>query len=145
MENKIKKSLKETATQLGYLKEEIEVQLDDLTMDVIKKHFIDNYKNVHFTRTQPNGEEGPYYRDAISFPEGDDKSSQIGDMGALEDYKEKMRSRYGDVAVVLKPEAKNWFDKVFINNEKFNQANDKFIRGKQAWADKEMAAGRSID
>ena len=51
-------NLKEIATQLGYLnedKQETLVTLDKLTFDMLKQVFSDDYKNVQFTRTQPDG------------------------------------------------------------------------------------------
>ena len=150
-DNKMKPLL-ETAVDLGYLnhggfdlKESVETTLDKLTFDMVINTFKDNYKNVKFTRTQPNGEEGPYYNDSINFPNGDDSSTSIGDMNALETWKAEMEQRYGNFAILLKPEADNWFDKVEIVDDKFTKQKDDFIKGKQAWADKEMAAGRSID
>ena len=47
--------------------------------------------------------------------------------------------------VILKPEGKNWFDKVFVNDEKFNQEREKFMMGKMSAMQKDMNAGRSID
>ena len=138
-------NLKEIATKLGYLNESVETTLDKLTFEMVINTFKDNYKNVKFTRTQPNGEEGPYYNDSINFPNGDDSSTSIGDMSALKNWKEETKDRYGNVNILLKPEADNWFDKVEIVDGKFTKQKDDFIKGKQSWADKEMAAGRSID
>ena len=65
---------------------EIETSLEDLTFDQIVSTFTDNYQDVHFTRKQPNGEEGNYYRDSISFPNFDDSLTSIGDENAWEDW-----------------------------------------------------------
>ena len=122
-----------------------EISLEDLTFDQIVDTFTDNYQDVHFTRKQPNGEEGNYYRDGINFPNFDDSSTHIGDENAWEDWKAKTMRHYGNVAIVLKPDGKNWFDKVFIDDDKFNQDKDKFIRGKMSAMQRDMDAGRSID
>ena len=122
-----------------------EVKLEDLTFDMIVNAFPDNYQDVHFTRKQPNGEEGNYYRDGINFPNFDDSSTHIGDENAWEDWKNKTMRHYGNVTIVLKPDGKNWFDKVFIDDDKFNQDKDKFITGKMSAMQRDMDAGRSID
>ena len=120
----------------------IETTLEDLTFEYIKKVFTDHYKDVHFTRPQ-TGE--PYYRDSINLPNDDDTSTAIGDTEALEAWKEKTQKKYGNVTILLKPKAENWFDKAEVTDDKFKAAMDKHGKAKKAWADKEMSKGRSID
>ena len=62
-----------------YLNEEVKTNLKDLTFDMLINTFPDNYKTIHFTRKQPNGEEGNYYRDSITLD-----GTSIGDASALE-------------------------------------------------------------
>ena len=141
-------SLKEIATQLGYLnedKQETIVPLDKLTFDMLRQVFSDDYKNVKFTRTQPDGKEGNYYSDAISFPDASDSRTVIGDMSALENWKEKTKSRYGNVDISLKPEAENWFDQVEVLDDKFQDTKNKILRGKAAAMKRDQELGRSID
>tara|TARA_B100000767_G_C19316942_1_gene349943 strand:- start:12 stop:407 length:396 start_codon:yes stop_codon:yes gene_type:complete len=121
------KNLKETATELGYLNEVDEILLDDLDFETLKSAFPEYYQNEKFIRPQ-TGE--PYYSDNISFPNLDDSMSQIGDSSALEDWKDKTSRRFGNITIILKPDGKNWFDKVFVANQEFNNAREKFIRGK---------------
>ena len=109
--------------------DEIEISLEDLDFETLKKSFPKNYQKVKFTR--PETDE-PYYEDGISFPNLDDSMAEIGDSSALEDWKSKTSRRFGNVMIVLKPEGKNWFDKVFVNDEKFNQEREKFIMGKMS-------------
>ena len=59
------KNLKETATELGYLKEVNGVELNDLDFKTLKAAFPKYYQNEKFIRPQ-TGE--PYYSDNISFP-----------------------------------------------------------------------------
>ena len=108
---------------------EIEISLEDLDFETLKKSFPDHYQKEKFTRPQ-TGE--PYYEDAISFPNLDDSMMTIGDTLALEDWKSKTSRRFGNVTIILKPDGKNWFDKVFVNDEKFNQEREKFIMGKMS-------------
>ena len=141
-------NLKETATELGYLnedKQETIVSLDKLTFDMLRQVFSDDYKNVKFTRTQPDGKEGNYYSDAITFPDASDSRTVIGDMSALEDWKEKTKSRYGNVDISLKPEAENWFDQVEVLDDKFQDTKNKILRGKAAAMQRDQELGRSID
>jgi len=123
------KNLKETATELGYLKEVNGVELNDLDFKTLKAAFPKYYQNEKFIRPQ-TGE--PYYSDNISFPNLDDSMSQIGDSSALEDWKDKTSRRFGNITIILKPDGKNWFDKVFIDDKEFNNARDKFIQGKMS-------------
>ena len=109
-----------------------EIELEDLDFETLKSFFPKFYQKVKFTRMQSNGEEGPYYEDAISFPNLDDSSMVIGDASALEDWKDKVSRRFGNVTIILKPDGKNWFDKVFVDDKKFNQERDNFIDGKMS-------------
>ena len=121
---------------------EIEISLEDLDFETLKKSFPNNYQKEKFIRPQ-TGE--PYYEDSISFTNLDDSLMTIGDSLALEDWKSKTSRRFGNVMIVLKPEGKNWFDKVFINDEEFNQARDGFMRGKASAMKRDQELGRSID
>ena len=109
-----------------------EFELKDLTFNQILSSFPNNYQDVHFTRTQPDGKEGNYYRDGINFPNMDDSLTHIGDENAWEDWKNKILRNYGNVEIVLNSEGKNWFDKVFISDDKFNDDKDTFIMKKMS-------------
>ena len=121
---------------------EIEISLEDLDFETLKKSFPDHYQKEKFTRPQ-TGE--PYYEDAISFPNLDDSRMVIGDKLALEDWKDKTSRRFGNVEIVFNDEAKNSFDRVFVADDAFNAARDEFIRGKMSAMQKDMDKGRSID
>ena len=100
-----------------------EIKLDQLKFDDLIKLFRpkDYFNDVHFNRTQPNGQEGPYYRDGLSFPNPSDASSVIGDMKSLEDWKEKTKRRFGNVNIILNPNAKEHWEKVQVDDERFTQ------------------------
>ena len=100
-----------------------EIKLDQLKFDDLIKLFRpkDYFNDVHFNRTQPNGQEGPYYRDGLSFPNPSDASSIIGDMKSLEDWKEKTKRRFGNVNIILNPNAKEHWEKVQVDDERFTQ------------------------
>ena len=122
-----------------------EVELEDLDFKTLKAAFPKFYQKVKFTRTQPNGEEGPYYEDAITFPNADDSQTLIADESSLEDWKAKTLKRFGNVEIEFNDEAKNWFDRVTILDDAFIDAKAGFTKGKQDFIDKERELGRSID
>jgi hypothetical protein len=109
-----------------------EIELKDLDFKTLKAAFPKFYQKVKFTRTQPNGEEGSYYSDSISFPNLDDSTMEIGDSSALEDWKNKVLRRFGNVPIEFNDEAKNHFDRVFVHSDDFNDARDGFIKGKMS-------------
>ena len=121
------------------------IELEDLDFETLKSFFPKFYQKVRFTRPQPSGEEGPYYEDAISFPNADDSQTVIGDESSLEDWKAKTLKRFGNVEMEFNNEAKNWFDRVKVNNDAFGDAKSGFAKGKQDFIDKERELGRSID
>jgi len=100
-----------------------EVQLNQLKFDDLVKLFRtkDYFNDVHFNRTQPDGQEGPYYRDGLSFPNPSDASSVIGDMKSLEDWKEKTKRRFGNVKIILNPNAEEHWEKVKVDDARFLQ------------------------
>lgn len=98
-----------------------ELTLDQLKFDLLVKTFPKNYNQVHFTRMQPDGKEGPYYKDAVTFPNPNDTSTVIGDMESLEDWKDKTKRRFGNVKIILNPEADVHWEKVKIEDDKFDQ------------------------
>jgi len=122
-----------------------EVELEDLDFKTLKAAFPKFYQKVKFTRTQPNGEEGPYYEDAITFPNADDSQTLIADESSLEDWKAKTLKRFGNVEIEFNDEAENWFDRVTILDDAFADAEAGFTKGKQDFIDKERELGRSID
>ena len=105
----------------GNLRNTKEFTLDQLKFDLLVKTFPKNYNQVHFTRMQPDGKEGPYYKDAVTFPNPNDASSVIGDMESLEDWKDQTKRRFGNVKIILNPDAKESWEKVKIEDDKFAQ------------------------
>ena len=107
-----------------------ELTLDQLKFDELTKIFPNHYNEVHFTRMQPDGQEGPYYRDALTFPTPSDASSVIGDMEALEDWKDKTKRRFGNVKVILDPDAEERWNMVKVEDDKFDQDRQQADRAK---------------
>ena len=100
-----------------------EINLDQLKFEDIVKLFRpkDYFNDVHFNRTQPDGQDGPFYRDGLSFPNPSDASSVIGDMKSLEDWKEKTKRRFGNVKIILNPDAEEHWEKVKVDDARFLQ------------------------
>jgi len=100
-----------------------EVRLDQLKFDDLVKMFRvkDYYNDIHFNRMQPDGKEGPYYRDGLSFPNPNDTSSTVADMKSLENWKERTKRRFGNINIILDPDAEEHWEKVKIEDDKFSQ------------------------
>ena len=98
-----------------------EYPLDELTFATVRQFF-------------PEGE--------IAFPNADDSSRIVRNKEDLEDWKRTTKNRYGNVKIVFNPKA-IWYDQVKIKDEKFDKAKDSFVKGKQAFLDKERKAGRT--
>ena len=100
-----------------------EVRLDQLKFDDLVKIFRvkDYFNDIHFNRMQPDGKEGPYYRDGLSFPNPNDTSSTVADMKSLENWKERTKRRFGNIKIILDPDAEEHWEKVKIEDDKFDQ------------------------
>ena len=106
-----------------------EVELEDLDFETLKASFPKFYQKVKFTRPQTDE---PYYSDNILFPNLDDTMMEIGDSVALEDWKDKVSRRFGNVTIVFNDKGKNDLDKVFVSDESFNDARAEFINRKMS-------------
>jgi hypothetical protein len=120
-----------------------EINLDQLKFDDLVKMFRpkDYFNDVHFNRMQPDGKEGPYYRDGLSFPNPSDASSIVADMKSLENWKERTKRRFGNVKVILDPDAEEHWEKVKVDDERFTQdqkdANDAKMDMLKQWGTSE--------
>jgi len=76
------------------------VSISDLTFDLLKDTFPTKYQNLKGADTNR-----PMYMgsDAINLPQGDGSSKKIIDNIALEDYKDYIMSRVGNVDIILDP------------------------------------------
>jgi len=96
-------------------------RLDQLKFDELTKIFPKHYNQIHFKRMQPDGNEGPYYKDALTFPNPNDASTVIGDMESFEDWKESTKRRFGNVTITLDPDAEERWNMVKVEDDKFSQ------------------------
>ena len=129
---KLKDLLNEITTTI---KESIGIKVKDLTFDIVKNAFNDKYQDIHFTRKQPDGSEGPYYRDGVGFTNGDGSSSMIGDMNALETWKSEILNDFGNVEVILNPMGNQYGQKVFIEDPKFKEREARIRKSISAYYD----------
>jgi len=78
-------------------------------------------------------------------PNPDDSSRMANSEDALENWKEGIMKRYGNVNIKIDTEAAAPFERIQILSDKFLADKNKYVTGKAAWLDKEREAGRSID
>ena len=93
------------------------VSISDLTFDLLKDTFPTKYQNVKGTDTRP------MYMgsDAILLPQGDGSSKRIVDAIALDDYKDYIMSRVGNVDIILDPTT----NKATIEDPKYKEREDR--------------------
>ena len=92
------------------------VSISDLTFDLLKDTFPTKYQNLTGADTSR-----PMYRDAITLPKGDGSQQKIIDAIALDDYKDYIMSRVGNVDIILDPTAKSWFNLATIEDPKYKE------------------------
>jgi len=66
------------------------VNIEDITLDMLKDLFPNKYQNVHFIRPQ-TGE--PFYRDNVRLPLGAGSYYEIGDSLVLEQWRDQIKKR----------------------------------------------------
>ena len=71
--------------------------ISDLTFDLLKDTFPTKYQKFMDSKVRP------MYRDAIYLPKGDGSSSGIIDAIALDNYKDYIMRRVGNVDIILDP------------------------------------------
>jgi len=82
---------------------------------------------------------------SISFPKSSDEMRGVRNESDLEDWKKETMERYGDVEVELDPNASAWFNKVKINDKKFNDDKADYVQAKGRALAKDSERGFSID
>ena len=130
-------NVKEIATELGYLNEaeyntQKTVKVKDITFDMVRDIFKDEYKEEPSNRPKPDSDETvPSYKyyDSVSFTNGDGSSTYVTDEVILDDWKEKTLRNVGNVDVILDPTADVWFNKVRIEDPKFKEREKNIGKG----------------
>jgi len=78
-------------------------------------------------------------------PNSDDSSRRALDQASLENWKQGIMKRYGNVNIKIDTEAAAPFETIQILNDKFLADKKKYTSNKSAFLDKEREAGRSAD
>lgn len=78
-------------------------------------------------------------------PNPDDSSRMANTEDALENWKEGIMKKYGNVNIKIDTEAHAPYDRIKILDDKFIADKERSIKNKGAWLDKEREAGRSTD
>tara|TARA_B100001559_G_C16206069_1_gene486651 strand:- start:196 stop:606 length:411 start_codon:yes stop_codon:yes gene_type:complete len=73
------------------------ISISDLNFDLLKDAFPTKYQNFKDSDVRP------MFKDPIYLPQGDGSSKGIIDNVALEDYKDYIMSRVGNVDIILDP------------------------------------------
>lgn len=102
------------------------LRLSDVTFEMLLEQY-------------PKCYESKYGR-GVSMPNTDDSQRIINNEDALNNYKDHLTSRWGDVMVQLNPEDEVWFDRVKIMDENFQDARRRYCEAKgkamQEWSRK---------
>ena len=91
------------------------VSISDLTFDLLKDTFPTKYQKFMDSKVRP------MYRDAIYLPKGDGSSSGIIDAIALDNYKDYIMSRVGNVDIILDPTT----NRATIEDPKYKEREDR--------------------
>jgi len=81
----------------------------------------------------------------FALPNLEDSSSMIHSQESLENWKEEVEKKYGNVNIKIDTEAAYNWDKIQVLDDKFRADKTAYVASKAAWLDKERAAGRSTD
>ena len=101
------------------------VSISDLTFDLLKDTFPTKYQNLMGSDTRP------MYRDAIYLPKGDGSSKGIIDAIALDDYKDYIMRRVGNVDIILDPTT----NKATIEDPKYKEREAGIGKGIMSYYD----------
>lgn len=107
----------------------MKIKLQDLTFDIVQQVFADDYARQ--------------YSKWVSFPNADDSLTNILNADGLENWKEGKLRVYGNIELELNPDAKEWYNKVKVLDQKFMDAKNRYIDAKASYLDSERASGRS--
>lgn len=81
----------------------------------------------------------------VALPLPSDSSMIIHTQDQLDQYKDLITKKFGDVTITLYPEEKAYVKQSEIEDEKFQAARNARVQAIGAWIDQERKAGRSID
>ena len=79
----------------------------------------------------------------FQLPNPDDSTRSVFDQRSLDNWKEGIMAKYGNVNLRIDTEVSAPYDKIQVLDDKFRADKKAYTAGKAAWLDKERAAGRS--
>ena len=79
----------------------------------------------------------------FNLPNPDDSSRSIHNADDLENWKDGIEKKYGNVNIKIDTEASSPWEKIQVLDDKFRADKKSYTAGKAAWLDKERAAGRT--
>jgi len=79
----------------------------------------------------------------LNFPNPDDSARSVQSERDLENWKQGIMKRYGNINLKIDTEASSPWEKIQILDDKFRADIKSYTAGKAAWLDKERAAGRT--
>lgn len=79
----------------------------------------------------------------FNLPNPDDSSRSIHNADDLENWKDGIEKKYGNVNIKIDTEVSSPWEKIQVLDDKFRADKKSYTAGKAAWLDKERAAGRT--
>ena len=64
-----------------------------------------------------------------------DAMTVIASQAGLDQARQELTSRYGDVEITINPDA-DWFDRIKIVDQRWKEDHEKYCRDKAAWCNK---------
>jgi len=101
------------------------VKVKDLTFNMLRSIFTSKYQDLRDSDVRPT------YKDPVYLPKGDGSSNGIIDDIALDNYKEYIMDRVGDVEIILDPTT----NKGRIEDPAFKDREERLGRGIQSYYD----------
>ena len=101
------------------------IKVKDLTFNILRSTFTSKYQDLMDSDVRPT------YKDPVYLPKGDGSSSGIIDDIALDNYKEYIMDRVGDVEIILDPTT----NKGRIEDPTFKDREERLGRGIQSYYD----------
>ena len=90
------------------------LKLSMITFNMLESHFSNDYG-------KKNG-------NGVAMPLGDDSLHMIHNEGALDNYKDTITKKFGDVMVLLQDRDEVWFNKVKIDDGVFQDYHRKYMQ-----------------
>jgi hypothetical protein len=88
---------------------------------------------------------GKRFSGGVSMPNGDDSMRVIHSEDSLNNYRNEITKKYGDVVIELHSEEEIWFDRVRVTDPEFIQDQNNFCEAKARAMDRWSKQGFNTD